>query len=74
MCGGQLLISTCSHVGHVFRRFTPHSFPGGVLGGARIIIRNIERFVNVWLDAPHRDMFYRSNGKPESGGGEWCMW
>jgi len=74
MCGGHLLISTCSHVGHVFRRFSPHKFPGGIVGGLRIIHRNMERLVNVWLDAVHRAVFYQSNGKSRRscGGTEAC--
>jgi len=67
MCGGHLLISTCSHVGHVFRRFCPHKFPGGIVGGLRIIRRNMERMVNVWLDPAQRDVFYLSNGKLGTG-------
>ena len=76
-CGGYLLISTCSHVGHVFRRFAPYSFRGGIVGGLRILQRNMERLVNVWLDVSHRAIFYLSSGKQERGRGywrKWCMW
>ena len=39
-CGGTLLIATCSHVGHVFRKATPYSFPGGT---SQIINKNNRR-------------------------------
>ena len=72
-CGGQLLMSTCSHVGHVFRRFTPHSFPGGLLGGLRIVQRNMERLVNVWLEPTHRAVFYLATGTGLWSSDWWCM-
>ena len=46
MCGGILLISTCSHVGHVFRKSTPYSFPGGT---SKIVNHNNARLAEVSL-------------------------
>ena len=46
MCGGVLLISTCSHVGHVFRKSTPYSFPGGT---SKIVNHNNARLAEVGL-------------------------
>jgi len=54
-CGGTLLIVTCSHVGHVFRKATPYTFPGGT---GRIINHNNARLADVWMD-DWRDFFYR---------------
>ncbi|OWF35637.1 polypeptide N-acetylgalactosaminyltransferase 13-like isoform X1 [Mizuhopecten yessoensis] len=57
MCGGQVFIVTCSRVGHVFRKTSPYSWPGGV---ARIINHNTQRIVEVWMDE-YKEFFYKIN-------------
>ena len=47
MCGGTLLIVPCSHVGHVFRKVTPYTFPGGV---ETVIYRNNIRLIDAWTE------------------------
>merc|ERR1712131_380790 len=56
-CGGTLLIATCSHVGHVFRKATPYSFPGGT---SQIINKNNRRLAEVWMDE-YKKFFYIIN-------------
>ena len=56
-----MFIVTCSRVGHVFRKTSPYSWPGGV---ARIINHNTQRIVEVWMDE-YKDFFYKINpGEP----------
>ncbi|TRY79170.1 hypothetical protein TCAL_09989 [Tigriopus californicus] len=56
-CGGELLIATCSHVGHVFRKSTPYSFPGGT---SKIVNHNNARLAEVWLDE-WKDFYFSIN-------------
>ncbi|XP_061410479.1 polypeptide N-acetylgalactosaminyltransferase 13-like [Lethenteron reissneri] len=53
-CGGSLEIVTCSHVGHVFRKATPYTFPGGT---GQVINKNNRRLAEVWMDE-FKDFFY----------------
>ncbi|KAH0627086.1 hypothetical protein JD844_002480 [Phrynosoma platyrhinos] len=53
-CGGILEIVTCSHVGHVFRKATPYTFPGGT---GQIINKNNRRLAEVWMDE-FKNFFY----------------
>lgn len=56
-CGGEILIVTCSRVGHVFRKVSPYSWPGGV---AQILNHNTQRIASVWMD-DYQDFFYKLN-------------
>ncbi|XP_074658980.1 polypeptide N-acetylgalactosaminyltransferase 13-like isoform X2 [Tubulanus polymorphus] len=57
MCHGTLLIGTCSHVGHVFRKASPYSFPGGTV---KIINKNNARLAEVWMDE-WKEFYYKIN-------------
>lgn len=57
MCGGTLEIATCSHVGHVFRKSTPYTFPGGT---SKIVNKNNARLAEVWLD-DWKEFYYSIN-------------
>lgn len=54
MCGGEIEITPCSRVGHIFRNDNPYSFPKDRL---TTVERNLARVAEVWLDE-YKDLFY----------------
>lgn len=69
MCGGSLFIHPCSRVAHVFRSFSPYSYPGGV---KKVLMRNLRRLVDVWVDDKRvRSYLYRTvNGLADAEPGD----
>ena len=59
-CGGALLKVPCARVGHVYRKTTPHSVPGGFMAKKDIAVVNTVRFAEVWL-GEHRRFYYYQN-------------
>jgi len=56
-CGGEIEISPCSHVGHLFRKSSPYTFPGGV---NEILNRNLARVADVWMDQ-WKEFYFKFN-------------
>lgn len=46
-CGGKVMIAPCSHVGHLFRKSSPYSFPKGI---SSTLFSNLARVALVWMD------------------------
>lgn len=55
-CGGRVEILPCSHVGHIFRKTSPHDFPGKSSG--KILNNNLFRVAEVWMDE-WKHLFYK---------------
>ncbi|CAF3308025.1 unnamed protein product [Rotaria socialis] len=64
MCGGTLVISPCSHVGHVFRPKSPYKW----LPGVNAVKKNCVRVAEVWLDEYKKYYYARLNYKLEDYG------
>uniref|UniRef100_A0AC34Q5Y7 Polypeptide N-acetylgalactosaminyltransferase n=1 Tax=Panagrolaimus sp. JU765 TaxID=591449 RepID=A0AC34Q5Y7_9BILA len=56
-CGGRVEILPCSHVGHIFRKASPHDFPQGKNSG-NVLNSNLVRVAEVWMDE-WKHLFYR---------------
>lgn len=56
-CGGRVEILPCSHVGHIFRKASPHDFPKGSSSG-KILNSNLVRVSEVWMDQ-WKYLFYK---------------
>ena len=56
-CGGKIEIVPCSHVGHVFRKSSPYTFPGGI---SNTLYSNLARVAMVWMDE-WGDFYFKFN-------------
>lgn len=64
-CGGRVEIAPCSHIGHIFRKSSPYSFPSGM---AETLSANLARVALVWMDE-WGDFFFKFNPKVKVQGG-----
>ncbi|XP_018333179.1 polypeptide N-acetylgalactosaminyltransferase 13 isoform X2 [Agrilus planipennis] len=58
-CGGKVVIAPCSHVGHLFRKSSPYTFPGGI---GETLYSNLARVAMVWMDE-WGDFYFKFNNE-----------
>ncbi|CAG9767267.1 unnamed protein product [Ceutorhynchus assimilis] len=58
-CGGRIEIAPCSHVGHIFRKSSPYTFPGGI---NKTLFANLARVALVWMDE-WANLYFKFNEK-----------
>lgn len=56
-CGARVEITSCSRVGHIFRRHSPYKYPGGV---GKVLNSNLARAATVWMDE-WAEFFFKFN-------------
>lgn len=56
-CGARVEITSCSRVGHIFRRRSPYKYPGGV---SNVLNSNLARAATVWMD-DWAEFFFKFN-------------
>ena len=55
MCGGQVLCTPCSRVGHIFRKRSPYKWRENV----NVFQKNSVRLAEVWLD-DYKNIYYEA--------------
>ncbi|KAG8438907.1 hypothetical protein GDO86_005192 [Hymenochirus boettgeri] len=54
MCGGRMVDTPCSRVGHIYRKYVPYKVPAGVS-----LARNLKRVAEVWMDEYAEHIYQR---------------
>lgn len=57
------LAAPCSRIGHVYRKNTPHTVPGGLRAKIDTLNTNTARFAEVWLDEYKHFYYYMNPSK-----------
>lgn len=64
MCGGEIEIIPCSHVGHIYRKVSPYKWRSGV----DVVRWNSIRLAEVWMDEYAKYFYIRTGRVPKDFG------